>query len=145
MNTYNFRLERYVYTCPPDCKGIFRDARNGVQCEDPTLDMECYYNYLYYLNSQRGLWKNFGYLDVGMMPVAMGPSFMQSGLITVIPQVMDKVGIKCYRMKPVSLLFDKCNLPIEDLWVFREDVGKYMGTEAVTVERFLRRCFDEVV
>ena len=140
MNTYNFCMEPYSYSYPLVAKGSFRDMRNGIVCINPSLDIECYLNYLSLLSDMKNSWKSNGYLHLGMMPVVMGPSFMQRGLTDLICKYLNDKNVKYYSMPPVSLLYDKCKLPDNDIWMFREDAAKMMGKSNVTAEQFLRWC-----
>jgi hypothetical protein len=138
--TYNFRTEDYDYLVRPETRGVFRDERNGILVQNPTLDIECYINYIDYLNFNRYRWLNYGYLDLGMMPVAMAPSFMQQAIMEEMLKLMEHYKIQCYAMSPVSVLYKKCPIQTEDLWVFKEDVARVFGfkEDKVTLPMLLR-------
>lgn len=143
MITYNFRKEPYRYAYPKECERTFRDLRNGIDCINPSADLECYFNYLQLLNAHTDQWRSVGYLDKGMMPLVMGPSFMHEGLMNLVMGQISNLEIQPYRLKPVTLLYEDRKLPFEDIWVFREDAAKLMGISngKVTAEQFLRWCF----
>ena len=131
QKTYNFKLEKdpneinlkYV-------PGEFRDERNGIICINPTVDIPCYINYLELLNGCISEWKSFGYLDLGMMPVSMGPSFMQNTLNEVLLKLASNLDLTCYQMPAVSQLYSTCKLAGSDVWVFREDAARVMGVSS---------------
>lgn len=137
--TYNFKLEQYDYKCPDSCIGEFKDHRNGFVCINPTVDLDCYINYIELLNLHKDKWQNYGYLDLGMMPLAMGPSFMQSSLVKSLTEIMKACRVKCYSLPPVSLMYSSCKLPVNDIWVFKSDISKMLGIpeDKVTTEKLL--------
>lgn len=140
MNTYNFKIENYTYDYPSQAAGTFKDLRNGILCTNPSLNLECYLNYIQLLDGLKDLWKNNGYLHMGMMPVVMGPSFMHNRLVQLISARLNELGITYYSMPPVSLLYDICRMDEQDIWMFREDAAKFVGKSNVTAIEFLRRC-----
>ena len=143
VQTFNFRLEHYDYKVEARFCGNFRDMRNNIDCSNPTADIQCYLNYIEYLNLNRQNWKSYGYLDLGMMPLVMAPSFLHSSLIDPLVTVANKFNLKVYNMPPISLLCETCKVTEEDIWVFKSDVAKLTGMreEQVNIERFLAWCF----
>lgn len=139
METYNFRTTNYVYNYPDAAEGRFIDTRNGIACTNPSLNLECYLNYLQLLNDLKGTWKSVGYLHLGMMPVVMAPSFMQRPCIDIVCQKLDAVGVKYYNLPAVSLLYENCRMSDRDIWMFREDAAKLFGVSNITADEFLRR------
>lgn len=140
IETYNFKTQPYNYVTP--YRGRQLDKRNGIVCIDPTADIECYLNYIEFLNLNRDKWKSYGYLDLGMMPLVSGPSFMQGALIDALVKIATVYEIPCYTMPPISLFFNSCKLAEEDVWVFKADVAKVTGIPAdkLTLERFIKEC-----
>lgn len=111
---------------------VYEDTRNDIMCKTDKLDLQLYVNYIQLLNGLRtgsaGVnWVQNGYLDLGMMPLAMAPSFMQSAVSNAMANVAKKLGVSIYFMPPVSLLKDKCNIASNDIWVFKEDVANALG------------------
>ena len=101
------------------------DRRNDIYCMDPTMDYEMYYNYLVYLNSSYNEWRTYGYLDMGMVPYMMWPSFMDSSnVLEYMRGVARKVGITLIQVPGVSFLKDSYVANGTDYWVFREDLLK---------------------
>ena len=142
--TYNFRKEKYDYKYNPKYEMDVKDIRNGIICYAPSLDLECYLNYIDLLNMQRDKWKTLGYLDLGMIPIWMAPSFMQTeGMLTTLQKTMSMYNIPCHLMPPVSLLMGRQMLSVPDLWAFRNDVAKGLSIpeNELTVERMIRRVF----
>lgn len=141
--TYNFKEKedlylpgRYVH------ESMLKDKRNGISCMRPTLDIECYINYINLLNSVRNKWQSYGYLDYGMLPWFMPPSFM------LVPEIKlqflsaaQRLGVRCYEMPAVSLLYNNTIIAEKDLWVFRKDVADALGLDykKVTTEEIFRR------
>lgn len=141
IQTYNFRLEDYQYNYPEQACGSFEDTRNGIICTNPSLDLECYINYLQLLESRKDFWRNNGYLHLGMMPVVMAPSFMQRRLSELICAKLNELGVKYYTMPPVALLYDICRISEQDIWMFRSDAAKVINKENVRAVDFLREVF----
>ena len=143
QKTFNFKTENYNYNYPEQCKGEFKDYRNGIVCCSPSLDLECYLNYIELLNMYRFKWVSYGYLDLGMMPLAMGPSFFHDNLVKVAVEKLADRNIELYSMPPVSLMYEKCNIPSNDLWVFREDAARLMSkpAEEISAVDFIRWCW----
>lgn len=146
MKTYNFRTQEYTYSYPPIYKDEFRDGRNGIICVNPSVNIECYINYIDLLNGLTSQWKSAGYLDLGMMPFVMLPSFMPQQMKPALVALASNIGLPCYDMPPVSVMFAACKMPEEDIWVLKSDVAKIMGVpeSQVTLGRFLRRINNEL-
>lgn len=121
-----------------------RDDRNGIYCYMEGDDyLQLYENYIELLNRHRKEWKNVGYLDLGMMPLVMAPSFMQESIVDYFCELTRTLNIPVYSMPPVSLLFEKCRITTNDIWVFKEDIKKVMGLaedRAVSFSEFMRWC-----
>ena len=101
------------------------DRRNNIYCMDPTMDYEMYYNYLMYLNSSYTEWRTYGYLDMGMVPYMMWPSFMDSSIVLEhMRGIARKIGITLIPVPGVSFLKDSYITNGTDYWVFREDLLK---------------------
>lgn len=145
LETYNFKLENYNYEKVPGHEGQHKDLRNGIICIAPTFDLECYLNYIQLLNFHRDKWKSFGYLDLGMMPLAMAPSFMQTSIKPILVKAMKQMEIDCISLPPVSVMYETSRMPEEDIWVFKSDVAEKFGIDKdkVTLERLLRRLMND--
>jgi len=142
MLTYNFLPASEERAKKADVK--YRDQRNGITCANPSLDIECYINYIDLLNLHRDKWVNYGYLDLGMMPLAMAPSFMQGVVSQAMSTVANKLGIPIYSMPAVSLFFERCSVGENDIWVFKKDIAQVMKTDEskVSLGGFLRWSYD---
>lgn len=144
VNTYNFRVDEYLSASDPRVTvGTYKDNRNGIVCVNPTLDIEMYINYLRYLNSNIDKWKTFKYIDMGMMPLVMGPSFYQDILCRAVLQCMNNIPVEVYQMPAISQFYYKCPIKGIDLWAFREDIARVMNVSADTLrsEDFIRWLF----
>lgn len=101
------------------------DHRNNIYCVQPTMDYEMYYNYLNYLNQESDKWLHSGYLDAGMVPYLMWPSFMDSSsYLESMKRVASQAGIDIIKVPSVSLLKPSYVSNGTDYWVFREDLWK---------------------
>lgn len=147
MITRNFKEIVKPGTYTEDTPKVY-DSRNGIWCYEPTNDMTTYINYIELLNGIRngvggvGGWKSFGYLDLGMMPLAMAPSFLQQTIFDGMAKIANQFNLPVYMLPPVTLLQDKCKLPQSDIWVFKSDVAKLFGKNEseVCFMNFLRWC-----
>ena len=61
-----------------DEKNIVYDIKSRVYCANPTMDFNCYYNYMVLLNQTYDYWKNYGLFDQGYKPLIYMPSFWKS-------------------------------------------------------------------
>lgn len=150
LYTINFkRIVSKESDVPPEIvKEKYYDSRNDIVCYGPSMDIQCYLNYIELLNGLRKGndstpgWVNFGYLDLGMMPLVMAPSFLQSELLKTFSEMKNVSEIKAYFMPPVSLLKGECKLPDKDVWVFKEDVARVFKKDVkdVCFSNFIRWC-----
>lgn len=124
-------------------EGEFRDNRNGIVCVNPTCDVDCYVNYIRYLNLHRDDWRSYGYLDLGMIPLVMGPSFLHEALYKYVVQKVAHTEIQMYNMPPVSFLYEVCKMPVQDVWVFKDEAASVVGvtSEQLNTELLIRWCF----
>lgn len=120
--TNNFRVENLCVKPSEDDK-VLEDKRTGIKCVNPTMDIECYLNYIELLNSLNDRWVSSGYLDWGMCPIWLPPSFLAMEGITAMQfQAYNKLGINVCSLPPVSFIREVCHLTEPDLWAFREDL-----------------------
>ena len=124
----------------PDNLEYAYDRRNGIICYRPTLDFKCYYNYIQYLNLNKDAWVSNGYLDMGMMPLVMLPSFFPDKIKDLISKTLRAQGIKVYAMSPVSNLKGTYRGVTSDIWVFRKDLAKVLNVreKEATLSNWLR-------
>lgn len=111
----------------PDDMRVAVDFRNGIYCANPTLDIDCYINYIDYLNMSQEDWVSYGYLDLGMVPLVMLPSFFPQDVKDILSTAAQQVGIKVFPMPPVSHLKGSYKGTTSDVWVFREDLAEVLG------------------
>lgn len=144
VKTYNFKFDieedEVVYS-------EHRDYRNGIICCNSTMDLQCYLNYIEYLNMHRDKWKTNGYLDLGLMPFAMGPSFMHNVLQPQLLQLAKILGVSSLLMPAVSLMYDKPIWTGTDIWLYKDEVAKRTGIpeSKLTLEKLLRWCMNREV
>lgn len=120
------------------------DARNNAYGVDVNLhSSQCYINYLEYLDYFKDEWKIFGYLDLGYVPLAMGPG----GLIDIVRlyglELCKMYSIEHVGCNPIKFLQGGYMQNEEDIWVKREDlirVSGYTGNPmAFSVISFLKK------
>lgn len=128
LQTYNFSL-RKEDGCGTDL--TFYDSRNKIQSSNTDVyDIKFYINYFTTLQMKQAQWTTFSHFDLGMVPMAMGPSQLHNLIVPVMIRVCEHFGVKTYPMRPVSLLpgstsVDKLE---NDIWVFRKDIAEATGT-----------------
>ena len=127
IKTYNFCTADYDYTVNEVLDRDFVDIRNTIVCHRPTMDWDCYRNYIKFLNSQAFRWVNHGYLDLGLVPLAMAPSFMQSSVVEKMQSYARTIGVTGYLMPSVSLLLGRSQNLGNDLWVPKIELARALG------------------
>lgn len=101
------------------------DHRNNIYCVNPTMDYAMYYNYLNYLNECSNQWIHSGYLDMGMVPYLMWPSFMDSSsYLESMKRAAVQAGVDIIKVPSVSLLKPSYISNGTDYWIFKEDFYK---------------------
>ena len=118
-----------------DARKVY-DIRNGIVCYNPTMDLTCYYNYISYLNTQQDQWRNFGYLDMGMVPLAMLPSFFPEEIKEVLSNAARVKGITVHSMPPVSNLRGSYRGTVNDVWIFREELAEALGVRYQEIMKY---------
>lgn len=106
---------------------VIYDRRNNIYCVSPTMDYEMYYNYISYLNQVRGDWCRNGYLDAGMVPYIMWPSFMDNSIVLEqMRNVVRALGIDIITVPAVTYLKQNYVSTGRDYWIFKDDLYKLM-------------------
>ena len=103
---------------------IATDRRNEIVCVNPTYDYLCLANYYDFLNSISDQWVTAGYLDLGLVPLFMNPSFMGS-LEDQVEEIRNAFGISIYSLRPCSFM-KSGHIGPNDIWVKREDFRDYL-------------------
>ena len=139
LKTINFEVIPADVKIPEETKYAY-DLRNGIVCYSPTLDLKCYYNYIQFLNLCRNDWTSNGYLDMGMVPLVMLPSFFPEQVRELISNVIQAQGINVYAMPPVSNLKGTYRGVTSDVGVFRKDLAKVLNVREkdATLSNWLR-------
>ena len=125
ITTYNFREENYSYVIPPSMSRVtYHDRRHSIDCYEPSCNLECYLNYLDYLNRHMDRWVNYGYLDMGMVPLGFAPTFLQGVWNEYVSTYLVKNGIPYEMMPAISLFSNKYKSRAHDIWAFKSDIAK---------------------
>lgn len=122
-------VEDLLKRCRDNGRKYFYDKRNGIYCIEPTFDAICYVNYLDYLNAHYNEWVSYGYFDLGLIPLFMGPSFMQEALMNEIGMIISAWNVPIKPMRACSFLGRSYFGP-NDSWIKRTDFEKATGVPA---------------
>lgn len=126
--TYNFSTDEDKYKKHPDMiYTSIKDKRNGISTTNLIPGMQAYANYLDLLLMLRDKWISTGYLDLGMIPVIVAPSFMHEALITSLLPIIQAQGLKVIPMPGSSFMLNNSMAETTDYWAFREDAAEYLG------------------
>lgn len=124
---YNFSLDKNKYTNHPDMIYTeLTDTRNGISTTNLIPGIQCYINYIELLLSFRDKWVSTGYLDLGMIPIIVGPSFMHEVLVNTILPVIQSNNLKIYALPATSFILYDTMKGTTDYWAFRSDVAKFL-------------------
>lgn len=145
LETYNFKTQPYAYS-PEELKamvkGQFKDERTGIICNDPVISLEGYLNYIELLNGLRSDWVCTRFIDFGMMPLVMAPSFYHNLIKEELVKIAKVYDIPWFAVESISPLRVNYKSQDTDIWVYKSDVARVMGTteDQVTLSRFIRWC-----
>ena len=141
--TTNFLLgeDVQVSSSPEIIKETIKDNRNNISVVNLIPNTQGYLNYLKLLMSLRDKWVSVGYLDLGMIPIIMGPSFWHDVLVSTWLPNIKSAGLIVYPMPGVSLLCSNNMRGVTDYWAFRDDVAKFLDCDPskVTTEMVFRK------
>ena len=139
LTTYNFKV---VGESEEEIISEHKDYRNGIVCYNSSLDLQCYYNYLECLNMNMKYWRSYGYLDLGLMPLAMGPSFLHQILQEQLLQLTKILGVTSLLLPAASFFYDKPVWSGTDIWLYKDEVSRLTGIpeSKLTTEKLLRWC-----
>lgn len=122
-----------------------KDKRNFILSMNTNYNtLDFYINYLETLQIKQPQWEAYGYFDLGMVPMAMGPSVIHNLLRRFIIELCQDIGVKAYDMYPTVLLRGgyKPHDMEKDIWVFRSDIAKVVGKDELsfsTIDFFNRK------
>ena len=95
FQTYNFCTDENKYKKHPNMiYASLSDKRNGISTTNLIPGMQSYVNYLDLLLMLRDKWISTGYLDLGMIPVIVAPSFMHEALVSGLLPTIQGQGLK---------------------------------------------------
>ena len=84
--------------------------------------------YLEYLQANKHLWNNRGYLPMGYLPISMFPSLAPAEWVSNVNQFIYKNLKDTAPMRPVSFMNTSVKTLNQDLWVPRKSVAEFLGT-----------------
>lgn len=126
--TYNFSTDEEKYKKHKDMiYTTIKDKRNGISTTNLIPNLQAYANYLDLLLMLRDKWISTGYLDLGMIPVIVAPSFMQEALVTNLLPIIQGQGLKVVPMEGTSFMLNNSMADTTDYWIFRDDAAAYIG------------------
>lgn len=108
-----------------------KDKRNNILSKNTDyMTLQFYINYLTTLQIKQAQWESYGYFDLGMVPLAMGPSAVHNLLRMFVIDLCRDMNLKYYDMYPAILLTGgyRAQDMEQDIWVFREDIANVVGT-----------------
>jgi hypothetical protein len=108
-----------------DKNNIVYDIKSRVYCANPTMDFNCYYNYMVLLNQTYDYWKNYGLFDQGFKPLIYMPSFWRSQAVPdTLMQMATIAGVNLERGPSVSLMGVNRTAGYSDYWVYKDQLTK---------------------
>lgn len=135
------QVDRVIKEAKESGRVVLLDTRNSIYCLDPTMDIECYKNYIDYLNAHYNEWRSYGYMDMGLVPITLEPSFLKSwweGTRYKLPMLLN---CPVYSLRAVSFLNNGYVGSTKDSWVRRCDLAVSLGVpeEKATLSTLLER------
>lgn len=129
--TYNFTFDENKYKKHPDMiYTTVKDKRNGISTTNLIPDLQCYINYLSLLVQLRDKWISTAYLDLGMIPIIVGPSFMHEVLVSTLLPIIQTKNLKIYAMPGSSFMLNGSMIGTTEYWSFRNDVAEFLDCSA---------------
>lgn len=111
-----------------DKGNIVYDIKSRVYCANPTMDFNCYYNYMVLLNQTYDYWKNYGLFDQGYKPLIYMPSFWKSQVVpNTLMQMATIAGVNLERGPNVSLMGVNRTAGYSDYWVYKDQLVKLIN------------------
>ncbi len=132
--TYNFCLEDKNFSNnPTSIKRVLVDSRNNIETNFLIPGVQSYLNYLNLLMLMRDKWYSTAYLDLGMIPIIVAPSFMQEALVNSILPNFSKTGLNIYPLPSSSFLSRNGYKGVAEYWAFRSDLAEYLNCDPLEV------------
>lgn len=130
----NFVIDGEIPTgLSPSGSGKLLDRRNNIVSSYNTLDFKCYNNYLTLLLENRDKWKNYGYLDLGLIPVIMGPSWLHDRLVEALLPIAGKMKLELIELPGASFASNKNYSTVKDYWCKRVVASEFLGVDYTKV------------
>lgn len=115
---------------------VIYDYRNGVYCimpVEPTESFEgefvlqLYTNYINYLNECSSEWVSSGYLDMGLIPISIAPSFIGTKVDEILLPIVKGWDCKIYWLPATSFLNYNYGSRSKDIWIKKEDFARILN------------------
>lgn len=103
----------------------YYDKRTGITCSCIRPDFELYHRYVQLLMNYRNEWNTASFLDYGLIPLIMAPSFMQNFYADLYSKRIAASGINIIKLPAISFFTGKEIYDIEDYWVSREESSRF--------------------
>ena len=137
---YNYLEEDILDVDDPDVLSLpqaIYDTRTGFYVNRLKVNLGTYINYLELVWARKHYWVDLCFLDLGFIPLVMGPTFMQTSLIEIIPQKLARYGVTLAYFEARSFLKVEYSSAIDDIWISRDDAEKITG-----IDKFKVRTID---
>lgn len=107
---------------------IVYDIKNCAYCANPTMDYNCYYNYMVLLNQTYDYWANYGLFDQGYKPLVYMPSFWRSPSVPdSLMQMATIAGVNLEKGPNMSLMGVNRTAGYADYWVYKDNLVKLIN------------------
>lgn len=111
---------------------VMRDERTGVSTytRGPKyIDLFTILNYMMMIDRDKANWTNYGYLDLGLIPLVIEPQISENNFKSRILPVALEAGLDVRELPGMSMTRDYVKGLGKELWVTRESANSYLGTE----------------
>lgn len=110
-----------------------KDSRTGFTTVDTYYDYISYYNYLRTINKYHTLWDNYGYLDLGLIPIIYPPSVNHTVVVDFYKPKCISAGLHLIELQSTSFFKQQYN-GSNDYWITRKEAGELLGADPLKVK-----------